>query len=52
MIDTSTVADINAFPLQATSGVSIDIFPLYGLPEKIEELVEYAAKIKKMESEK
>ena len=52
MIDTSTVADINAFPLQATSGVSIDIFPLYGLPEKKEELVEYAAKIKKMESEK
>ena len=35
LIDTSTVADINAFPLQATSGVSIDIFPLYGLPEKI-----------------
>ena len=52
MIDTSTVADINAFPLQATSGVSIDIFPLYGLPEKKEELAEYAAKIKKMESEK
>ena len=52
MIDTSTVSDINAFPLQATSGVSIDIFPLYGLPEKKEELAEYAAKIKKMESEK
>ena len=52
MIDTSTVADINAFPLQATSGVSIDIFPLYGLPEKKEELAEYAAKVKKMESEK
>lgn len=52
MVDKETVMDINNFPLQATTGLNIDIFPLYGLPDNETELKEYAEKIKLLEMEK
>ena len=47
VIDKDSVVDFNCFPLQATMGIWIDIFPLYGLPSGENEVKEYASKIKK-----
>lgn len=48
MVDKQSVVDLNCFPLQATTGISIDIFPLYGLPEK-EYVTEYTANLQLLE---
>lgn len=50
MIDTDTIMDFNRFPLQMTIGLSIDIFPLYGMPEDEEQREEYILKVKELES--
>lgn len=52
VIDKDSVVDFNCFPLQATMGIWIDIFPLYGLPSGENEVKEYASKIKEMEMRK
>lgn len=49
MIDKNTICDINKFPIQLTSGQSIDLFPLYGLPEDKEEFDVYVKKAKRLE---
>lgn len=48
----NSVVDLNIFPYQATLGVMIDVFPLYGVPENINELKEQTAKLKSMELDK
>lgn len=52
MVDKTTVVDFNQFPLQVTTGISIDIFPLYGLPALPQEVEKYVATLKKLETEK
>lgn len=52
MVDKNSVVDLNCFPLQATTGISIDIFPLYGLPSAQSEIVEYVEKLKELEMKK
>lgn len=48
LVDKNSIMDLNNFPLQITSGVSIDVFPLYGLPAE-EEFKDYIEKIREME---
>ncbi len=52
MVDRNSVADVNCFPLQATTGISIDVFPLYGLPSPGRQLEEYIEKLKELEMKK
>lgn len=52
MVDQHTVSDINTFPTQITTGVSIDIYPLCGLPEDEEQYQEYVKKLKQLEQER
>lgn len=52
LIDYDSIMDFNLFPLQATTGVGIDIFPLFGIPEGIEEKQEYIETVKKLEMTK
>lgn len=52
LIDKTTIVDFNQFPLQTTTGVSIDIFPLYGLPDSQDEFKDYIKKIKSLEEKK
>ena len=52
MIDKNSVIDFNCFPLQATTGIFIDIFPLYGLPSEEVELKEYVEVLKQLEMDK
>lgn len=49
MIDNNSIMDSNHFPMQITSGVSIDILPLCGLPDDEMELKEYSKTIKELE---
>lgn len=51
-VDNNSILDINCFPLQATSGISIDVFPLFGIPDKEEELQLYISKLKELEMKK
>lgn len=37
MYDCNNICDSNHFPMQLTFGISIDIFPLFGLPDNKEE---------------
>ncbi|MGN9019247.1 LicD family protein [Lachnospiraceae bacterium HCP1S3_C3] len=50
MIDTTTICDINKFPIQLTTGQSIDLFPLYGIPDDEEENKYYIQKVKELEN--
>lgn len=52
VVDKDTVVDLNSFPLQTTTGVSIDVFPLYGLPSEEDKFREYVEKIREMEIQK
>lgn len=49
LVDINTCQDINHFPMQLTTGLSIDIFPLHGVPEDKEELLEYIETLKTLE---
>lgn len=50
MVDTNTICDINKFPIQLTTGQSIDLFPLYGIPDDELEKQEYINKVKELEN--
>ena len=50
MVDTNTICDINKFPIQLTTGQSIDLFPLYGIPDDELEKQEYIDKVKELEN--
>lgn len=49
LVDLNIISDINKFPVQLTTGFSIDVFPLYGMREKDAELQQYIETVKKME---
>lgn len=49
MVDRHTVSDINTFPTQISTGVSIDIYPLCGLPSEEDEYNQYVKKLKQLE---
>ena len=46
LVDNRTVCDLNRFPMQVTTGVSIDIFCLSGIPAFGEELEKYISEVK------
>ena len=48
MINNEVTSDINRFPIQLSTGISIDIFSLYGLPD--ENIDKYIAEIRRMEA--
>lgn len=50
MVDNYSIMDSNRFPMQVSSGVSIDIFPLCGLPDDKNELKEYVKTLKDLET--
>lgn len=50
MVDTDTICDVNKFPIQISTGQSVDLFPLYGMPEKEDDIKKYINKVKKLES--
>lgn len=51
MVDYSGFSDINKFPVQLTTGSSIDIIPLFGMPSGEKELLQYAVEVKRLEQE-
>lgn len=50
MIDSYTICDVNKFPIQISTGQSIDLFPLYGMPENREKQKYYINKVKDLEN--
>ena len=50
MIDCNTICDVNKFPIQISLGQSIDLFPLYGIPEDEREKDIYINTVKNLES--
>lgn len=50
MVDCNTICDINKFPIQLTTGQSIDLFPLYGIPDDALEKEIYIQKVKELEN--
>ena len=50
MVDTNTICDINKFPIQLTTGQSIDLFPLYGIPDDESEKQKYIETVKDLEN--
>lgn len=46
------VMDSNHFPMQYSAGVSIDVFPLFGVPEKEEEIDRYLEGFKELEMQR
>lgn len=51
MYDRSNICDSNHFPMQISAGITIDIFPLFGLPSDQAELVEYVEELKAAEAD-
>lgn len=50
MVDSYTICDVNKFPIQISTGQSIDLFPLYGIPENKDEQKYYINKVKELEN--
>lgn len=50
MVDCNTICDVNKFPIQVTTGQSIDLFPLYGIPDGEEEKSYYIKRVKELEN--
>lgn len=50
MVDCNTICDVNKFPIQVTTGQSIDLFPLYGIPDDEEEKSYYIKRAKELEN--
>lgn len=51
MYDCNTICDSNQFPMQTSAGVSIDVFPIFGLPDTEEQIGFYYEELKKAEAE-
>lgn len=49
MYDCNSVCDSHHFPLQLSTGMSIDIFPLFALPDDRQEIIQYSAELKNAE---
>lgn len=52
MFSEKYIVDSNHFPMQFSAGVSIDIFPLFGVPDTIEEIDAYLEGFKQLEMRK
>lgn len=52
MVDNHTILDTNHFPMQLTTGVSIDIFPMCAIPDDPKELKDYITNVRNMEMDK
>lgn len=51
MVDCNTICDINKFPVQLSTGQSVDIFPLYGLPVTEYDRALFIKEVEKLESD-
>lgn len=51
MVDCNTICDINKFPVQLSTGQSVDIFPLYGLPATEYDRALFIKEVEKLESD-
>lgn len=49
MYEISSDMDVNYFPMQVSCGISIDLFPMVGLPDDEAEMEQYATQIKILE---
>lgn len=49
MVDNNTIYDTNHFPIQLTTGVSIDIFYISGMPKEQNELEKYVDEVKRLD---
>ena len=49
MVDINTISDINRFPIQLSTGISIDVFSLYGIPN--DDIEKYIYNTRLLESE-
>ena len=49
MVDCNTICDINKFPVQLSTGQSVDIFPLYGLPDLESDRKQYIKEVERLE---
>ena len=47
MYEMSSDADVNYFPTQVSCGISIDLFPLVGIPENEQEQKQYIAELRR-----
>ena len=52
MIDCNTICDFNKFPIQITMGQSVDIFPLYGIPDDEQKKDIYVKTVKDLDDER
>ena len=52
MVSHHSILDTNHFPIQLSTGVSIDIFPLCAIPGEPDEFARYCREIKNLEMEK
>ena len=50
MYDCNNICDSNHFPMQITAGITIDIFPLFGLPDDKEKTESYLIELKEAEA--
>ena len=48
-VDNSAIMDNNHFPIQLSTGITMDVFYLSGIPDDEEEMMEYALKAKELE---
>lgn len=51
MYDCNNISDSNQFPMQTSAGVSIDVFPIFGLPDTEEETAVYYQVLKEAEAD-
>ncbi len=49
IVDKNTIVDNNHFPMQITTGIGIEIFPICGLPNNEQELQEHINELKNLE---
>lgn len=51
MYDCNNICDSNQFPMQTSTGVSIDVFPLFGLPDTEDKVAEYYQELRDAEAD-
>lgn len=50
MYDCNNICDSNQFPMQTSAGVSIDVFPLFGLPDTEDKIADYYQELRDAEA--
>ncbi len=51
MYDCNNICDSNQFPMQTSAGVSIDVFPLFGLPDTEDKIADYYQELRDAEAD-